>query len=91
MLAAAAAWDELATELYTAATAYGSVTTGLAGAWVGPAATSMAQAAAPYIVWLNTTADQAGQAANQARAAAGAYEAAFMATVPPPEIAANRA
>jgi PPE-repeat protein len=91
MLAAAAAWDELATDLYTVATSYGAVTSGLAAAWAGPAATSMAQAAAPYLVWLSTTAGQAEQAAAQAKAAAGAYEAAFMATVPPPVIDANRA
>ncbi len=91
MLAAAAGWDELANELYSTATAYASVTSGLAGAWAGPAAMSMAQAAAPYIVWLSTTAGQTERAANQARAAAGAYAAAFAATVPPPEIAANRA
>ncbi len=91
LIAAAAAWDELATELYTAAAAYSSTTSGLAGAWTGPAAVSMARAAAPYTVWLSTTAGQAEQAASQARAAASAYEAAFAATVPPPEIAANRA
>jgi PPE-repeat protein len=91
MIAAAAAWDELAAELYLAATGYGSVTSGLSGAWTGPAAASMAAAAQPYITWLSTTAGQAEQAANQARAAVGAYESAFAATVPPPEIAANRA
>jgi PPE-repeat protein len=51
----------------------------------------MAAAAAPQIAWLSSTAGQADQAASQAVAAAGAYEAAFAATVPPPEIAANRA
>jgi len=51
----------------------------------------MAAAATPYIAWLNTSAAQAEQAAVQAKAAAGAYEAAFVATVPPPVIAANRA
>jgi PPE-repeat protein len=40
---------------------------------------------------MNTTAIQAESAANQARSAAAAYEAAFTATVPPPVIAANRA
>lgn len=91
MLAAAAAWDELATELYSTASGYGSVTSGLAGAWTGAAATSMGDAAQPFITWLSTTAGHAEQAANQARVAASAYEAAFSATVPPPEIAANRA
>ncbi|WP_375488073.1 PPE domain-containing protein [uncultured Mycobacterium sp.] len=40
---------------------------------------------------MNGTTAQAEQAANQARAAAAAYESAFAATVPPPVIAANRA
>ena len=51
----------------------------------------MAAAAAPYAAWMNTTAAQAEQTANQAMAAAAAYEAAFGMTVPPPVIAANRA
>jgi PPE-repeat protein len=49
------------------------------------------EAAAPYVAWLNTAVGQAADAASQARAVAGAYEAAFAATVPPPLIAANRA
>ena len=52
---------------------------------------AMAAAAAPYVAWLSATAGQAEQAAAQAQAAAGAYEAAFAMTVPPPVIAANRA
>ncbi|WP_139799621.1 PPE family protein [Mycobacterium branderi] len=92
MMAAAAAWDGLAAELSSAATSYQSVVSGLTGGpWLGPASSSMAAAAAPYVAWMNTTAAQAEQTANQARAAAAAYEAAFTATVPPPVIAANRA
>jgi PPE-repeat protein len=51
----------------------------------------MAAAAAPYTAWMNTTAAQAEQTANQAMAAVAAYESAFGMTVPPPVIAANRA
>ncbi|OCB09680.1 hypothetical protein A5689_06910 [Mycobacterium intracellulare subsp. yongonense] len=51
----------------------------------------MAAAAAPYVAWLIGSAAQAEQSASQAKAAAGAYEAVFAATVPPPVIAANRA
>jgi PPE-repeat protein len=91
MLVAAVAWDGLAAELYTAATDYSSVTSGLAYRWQGPASVAMAHAAAPYMAWLSATAGQAEQAAAQARAAAGGYEAAFAATVPPPVIVANRA
>ena len=61
------------------------------GAWLGPSSASMAAAAAPYVAWMNATAAQAEQTADQARAAAAAYEAAFSAHVPPPLIAANRA
>src|SRR5579875_3066092 len=92
MLAAAAAWDGLAAELRSAVASYGSVVAGLTdGAWLGPASTSMAAAVAPYAAWLNTTAAQAEEAASSARAAVGAYETAFAATVPPLGIAANRA
>ena len=90
--AAASAWNGLAAELNSAATGYDTVITQLASdEWLGPASTSMADAAAPYVAWMNTTASQAEQAATQARAAAAAYEQAFAATVPPPVIAANRA
>ena len=91
MLAAAAAWDELAAELHSTAAACGSVVAGLTGGpWLGPASASMAAAAAPYLAWMTATATQAEQTASQAKAAAAAYEAAFAMTVPPPVIAANR-
>src|SRR6201991_3023325 len=91
MIAAAASWDNLATEVSSAAGDYGSLISGLtSGPWRGPASASMVAAAAPYVSWMNATAAQAEQAAEQAKAAASAYEAAFTATVAPPVIAANR-
>ncbi|OBA59451.1 hypothetical protein A5647_17540 [Mycobacterium sp. 1100029.7] len=91
LLAAAAAWDGLAVELHDTAAAYGSVISELAAeSWQGPASESMTVAAAPYVAWLLTTANQAEESAAQALAAAGAYEAAFAAAVPPPVVAANR-
>ena len=91
MIAAAASWDSLATEVSSAAGDYGSVISGLtSGPWRGPASASMVAAAAPYVSWMNATAAQAEQAADQAKAAASAYETAFAATVPPPVIVANR-
>lgn len=91
MLIAAAAWDALAAELHTASASYASTIEGMTvGSWHGPAATSMMTAAAPFVAWLTMTATQAEQAAAQAKLAAGAYEAAFAATVPPPVIEANR-
>ncbi|MBW0011610.1 PPE family protein, partial [Mycobacterium sp.] len=41
--------------------------------------------------WMTATGAQAQEAAGQAKLAAGAYEAAFAATVPPQVVAANRA
>lgn len=92
MMAAATAWNTLAAELSSTAAAYESVITELAGEqWLGPASGSMAAAARPYVAWMNVTAAQAQHAATQAMASAGAFDAAFAATVPPPLIAANRA
>ncbi|MEZ0352679.1 PPE family protein [Mycobacterium sp. pR1184] len=91
MLAAAAAWDELAAELFSTAAQYGSTIQSLTvGPWTGPSSIAMAAAAAPYVQWMSATGAQAEQAGIQAKLAAGAYEAAFAATVPPPVIAANR-
>src|ERR1700761_2470888 len=91
LLAAAEAWDELAAELQSTAASYGSTVQGLTvGPWTGPSSLAMAAAAAPYVAWMNATGGQAEQAATQAKLAAGAYETAFAATVPPPVIAANR-
>ncbi len=92
MLAAASAWDELATELQSTAASYGSTISSLAaGPWTGPSSIAMAAAAAPYVAWMSATGAQAEEAATQAKLAAGAYETAFAATVPPQVIATNRA
>lgn len=91
MLTAAAAWDGLAAELSFAADAYAQVVSGLiVEPWVGPAASAMAAAAAPYVSWLAGAAALAGQTAAQARTAAAAFESAFAMTVPPTLVAANR-
>ena len=93
MLAAAAAWDGLAADLYSTAACCQSVILDLtSAAWLGPASVAMTTAAAPYLAWQSTTAALCEQTATQARAAAAAaYEKAFAMTVPPPMIAANRA
>jgi PPE-repeat protein len=90
MLAAAAAWDELAATLYATASSYGSLVADVTSAWQGPSSISMAAAAAPYVSWLGSTAGLAETTGAQAKAAAAAYESAFAMTVPPPVIAANR-
>lgn len=90
MLAAAAAWDGLAAELQATAAAYESTISGLDESWQGASATAMAAAATPYLAWISTTAAHAKETATRTTAAAGAYQDAFAATVPPPMIAANR-
>ena len=91
MMVAATSWDELAAELETAAAGYNSVITELTSSpWVGPSSTAMVSAVVPYVSWLSTAAGLAEESASQARAAAAAFEAAFVMTVPPYVIAANR-
>lgn len=91
LVAAAAAWEGLATELRSMALSRSSVISELIDQWHGPSSASMAAAAAPYAAWMSATAAQAEQTSAQATAAATAFETAFAATVPPPEIAAIRA
>jgi PPE-repeat protein len=92
IVAASYAWKGLAAELNSAAVAYDAQITTLTGEeWLGSASASMAQAAQPYVAWMSATAAQAEQAATQAMAAAAAFESAYMMTVPPAVVAANRA
>jgi PPE-repeat protein len=91
LIAAASAWDALASDLSGAASSFDSIISGLtSGLWTGPASLSMAAAAAPYVAWLNAAAGQAEAAAAQARAAATAFETAQAATVLPAAVTANR-
>ncbi|MEB4209494.1 PPE family protein [Mycobacterium sp. 94-17] len=92
LFAAASAWDGLAVELSSSASSFHTVVSDLAGGpWMGPASTSMTVAAVPYVEWLTVAAAQAEVAGLQARMAALAYEGALVATVPLPEVLANRA
>ncbi len=91
LLEAATAWEGLASELGSAASPFGSVTSNLAGqAWPGPASQAMVAAAAPYAGWLNEAAAQATSAAGQARAVVSAFEAAQAATIQPAFVQLNR-
>jgi PPE-repeat protein len=91
LLAAAAAWDSLASDVYSTAITYQSVISNLtSGPWLGPSSAAMVAAAAPYVAWLHVTAGQVEQVGAQAKVAAGAFETARAASVPPPVITANR-
>ena len=92
MWAAAAAWDGLAVDLQSASASCKAVIAKLASEdWLGPSSVAMAAKLTPYTAWMDTTAVRAEQSALQAKAAAGAFDAAFAMTVPPPVIFANRA
>jgi PPE-repeat protein len=91
LLAAASAWDALASQLDSVSRGYTATVSSLQGeTWTGPASAAMAAAAAPYAGWAAATGAQAEQAASQLRAAAAGYETAFAATVPPALVTANR-
>lgn len=91
LVGVAQAWQKVATELDSTAASYISVISELTGQeWLGSSSISMAAAIVPYVAWMRATAGQAEQTANQALAAAGAYESAYAMTVPPAAIAANR-
>lgn len=87
LMAAASAWKALAAELTSMGLAYDAMIDGLSADRVGP----MTAAAAAYAQWLHTTAAQAERAASAARSAAAAYDTAFIMTVPPAMVTANRA
>src|ERR1700684_3223296 len=76
LVAAAATWEGLASQLGWAATSYRAVVSELTGGpWVGRSSLSMAAAAAPYAAWMNPTATAAEQTASQLTSAIAAYEA----------------
>ena len=90
MVAAAAAWGQLAANLCEIAASCRAATSNLA-AESGQAAVAMGRAIASYLGWLDTVASEAAHAATQAAAAATAYESALASLVPPEVINANRA
>ena len=91
LLAAAAAWDALASELASSAASFRSVTQDLtSGSWLGPSSAAMMAVASQYAAFLSQVAAQAEQAAGQASVAAAAFEAALATIVQPAVVAANR-
>jgi PPE-repeat protein len=90
LMAAAAAYANLAAEVSTTATQWESVITSLTTQqWTGTGAAAAAAAAQPIVNYLTNTATTLEQAAAQATASAAAYETTFAAVVPPPVVYAN--
>lgn len=91
LMAAATAYANLSAEISTTATQWESIISLLTTEqWTGGGSAAAATAAQPIVSYLTETAATLEQASVQATASAAAYEAAFVATVPPPVIAANR-
>jgi PPE-repeat protein len=88
MLAAAASWDWLGSELSSAAELFSSVTSGVP--WQGAAATAMTSVATQYAQWLTAAASHAEGTAAQAKVVAGIFEATKAAITHPAAVAANR-
>ncbi len=60
LVAAAKMWDSVASDLFSAASAFQSVVWGLTtGSWIGSSAGLMVAAASPYVAWMSVTAGQA--------------------------------
>jgi PPE-repeat protein len=88
MMAAAASWDGLCSELGAAAESFTSVTAGLP--WQGAAAQAVTTVATQYAQFLSGAAAQAGGAAAQAKAISGIFEAAKAAITHPGAVSFNR-
>lgn len=89
--AAAAAWQALAANLASSATALNAAIMALlGGGFQGPSSVMMAGGAAESLRWLTQSAAQAEQMALAATQAGRAVDAAYAGVVPPPLIEANR-
>ncbi|OBH49571.1 PPE domain-containing protein [Mycobacterium sp. E2479] len=92
LMAAAAAYANLAAEVSSTATQWESIISLLTTeSWTGGGSAAAAAAAQPIITYLTETAATLEQASAQATASAAAFEAAYMGVVNPALVYANRA
>jgi PPE-repeat protein len=90
LIEASDAWQQLGTNLEESAGINGAALSSLVEDWQGPSASAMAQAVAPYLTWLRTTAQQCQQIASSALAAVAAFTSVQAAVVPVAQVLANR-
>lgn len=92
LMAAAAAYANLAAEVSSTATQWESIVSLLTTeSWTGGGSAAAAAAAQPIITYLTETAATLEQTSAQATASAAAFEAAYMGVVNPALVYANRA
>jgi PPE-repeat protein len=90
LIEASGAWQQLGTHLEDSAENYVAALSSLSETWQGRSSAAMSQTVEPYVVWLQTTAQQCQQTAASAMAAAAAFASARAAVVPTAQVAANR-
>jgi PPE-repeat protein len=90
LIEASSAWESLGNELEDSAETYAAAVASLTGSWQGSSAAAMTQAVEPYLAWLQATAQQCGQTAASALAAAAAFNSVRAAVVPTAQVIANR-
>src|SRR5436309_10034146 len=90
LIEAAAAWQQLATELEDSLRGYASELSSLAETWQGPSSAAMIQAVEPFLVWLGGTARHCEQVGSSIQAVAAAFELACRTVVFPLQVTANR-
>jgi PPE-repeat protein len=90
LVGASEAWQQLGIVLEDQAENYAATLSSMTADWHGPSSAAMAQAAEPYLNWLNVTAAQTQQIAVSAQAAAGAYNTVRASVVPLAVVIANR-
>jgi PPE-repeat protein len=92
LMAAAAAYANLAAEVSSTATQWESIISMLTTeSWTGGGSAAAAAAAQPIVTYLTETAATLEQTSAQATASAAAFEAAYMGVVNPALVYANRA
>jgi PPE-repeat protein len=90
LIEASGAWQQLGTNLEDSAENYVAALSSLSESWQGPSSAAMSEAVEPYVVWLQTTAQQCQQTAASAMAAAAAFTSVRETVVPTAQVAANR-
>ncbi|WP_442932178.1 PPE family protein [Mycobacterium sp. 050134] len=89
MLQAAAGWEALAVDLDNQATELAAKLAALKGVWSGASSERAIASATPTVAWLEMSAQQARQRAQQATAQAASYLKALATTPSLPEIVGN--
>lgn len=90
LIAAAAAWADVAEQLERFAVEHTAVINSVNAVWLGAADSTMTQCSTAIIAWIRTTAEQATQMSATAAHAAAAFDTVHATITPPTMVFANR-